>query len=174
MSRFALRFATSRLRPHPVTNNLASGNQSRWYVNILLAKRSICAIAKFSVSTAPLRFETNIILTMNFTTRSVTPPPTSSRPSPPALAVPTSVFLSRTPARPPRPSTAGRSPALSSTSRTSRATPRPSPCGDMPGALAVLLKVREGPVKAGVAYSHVRGCIRILGYPEETFERKDT
>ena len=43
----------------------------------------------------------------------------------------------------------------------------------MPGALAVLLKVREGPVKAGVAYSHVRGCIRILGYPEELLEKKE-
>jgi hypothetical protein len=43
----------------------------------------------------------------------------------------------------------------------------------MPGALAVLLKVREGPVKTGVAYSHVRGCIRILGYPEELHEKKN-
>lgn len=42
----------------------------------------------------------------------------------------------------------------------------------MPGALAVLPKVREGPVKTGVAYSHVRGCIRILGYPEELQEKK--
>lgn len=41
----------------------------------------------------------------------------------------------------------------------------------MPGALAVLPKVREGPVKAGVAYSHVRGCIRILEYPEEIMEK---
>lgn len=44
----------------------------------------------------------------------------------------------------------------------------------MPGALAVLLKVREGPVKTGVAYSHVRGCIRILGYPEEHHENEET
>ena len=43
----------------------------------------------------------------------------------------------------------------------------------MPGALAVLPKVREGPVKTGVAYSHVRGCIRILGYPEELHEKKN-
>jgi hypothetical protein len=42
----------------------------------------------------------------------------------------------------------------------------------MPGALAVLPKVREGPVKAGVAYSHVRGCIRILEYPEESKKKK--
>jgi hypothetical protein len=42
----------------------------------------------------------------------------------------------------------------------------------MPGALAVLLKVREGPMKVGVAYSHVRGCIRILGYPEDLHEEK--
>jgi hypothetical protein len=42
----------------------------------------------------------------------------------------------------------------------------------MPGALAVLPKVREGPVKAGVAYSHVRGCIRILEYPEEFKKEK--
>jgi hypothetical protein len=42
----------------------------------------------------------------------------------------------------------------------------------MPGALAVLPKVREGPVKAGVAYSHVRGCIRILEYPEEIMKKK--
>jgi hypothetical protein len=72
--------------------------------------------------------QNNTILTMpSSTNRSVTPPPKSSRPSPPALAVPTSVFLSRTPARPLRPSTAGRSPVPSSTSRTSRATSRPSP-----------------------------------------------
>lgn len=44
----------------------------------------------------------------------------------------------------------------------------------MPGALAVLLKVREGPVKTGVAYSHVRGCIRISGYPEEHHEKEET
>lgn len=72
-----------------------------------------------------------------------TPPTRFSPRSRPAPAVPTSEFLSRTPARPPRPSTAGSCSELSSSSRTSRSTRRPSPCDDMPVALAALPKVRH-------------------------------
>lgn len=142
--RVVLRDVTLRLRPHhdsdhiPVTNNLASGTQSRWYVQKICPSRIDLHRRREYQPATPTTSDGALaicdkpaikqhILTMHSSTRSVTPPPTSSRPSPPALAVPTSVFLSRTPARPPRPSTAGRSPALSSTSRTSRATPRPSP-----------------------------------------------
>jgi hypothetical protein len=122
--------ATSRLRYHPLLTTPA------------LSQDGTFAIHSYPVSPQPrdslvrmlatLRHTTpddreNTILTMSPAYRSVTPPLRSSRPSPPARAAPTSVFLSRTPARPPRPSTAGRSPAPSSTSRTSRATPRPSP-----------------------------------------------
>uniref|UniRef100_A0A098D6J8 Uncharacterized protein n=1 Tax=Gibberella zeae (strain ATCC MYA-4620 / CBS 123657 / FGSC 9075 / NRRL 31084 / PH-1) TaxID=229533 RepID=A0A098D6J8_GIBZE len=63
-------------------------------------------------------------------------PPRSSPRSRPAPAVPTSECPSRTPARPPRPSTAGSFSALLPSSRTSRSTRRPSPCDDTPAALA--------------------------------------
>lgn len=74
--------------------------------------------------------------------RFVTPPRKFSPPSRPAPAVPTSVFLSRTLARPPRPSTAGSSSAPLLSSRMSRSTRRPSPCAATPVVLAALLKVR--------------------------------
>lgn len=74
--------------------------------------------------------------------RFVTPPRKFNPPSRPAPAVPTSVFLSRTLARPPRPSTAGSSSAPLLSSRTSRSTRRPSPCAATPVVLAALLKVR--------------------------------
>lgn len=69
-------------------------------------------------------------------------PPRSPPPSRPAPAVPTSEFPSRTPARPPRPSTAGSCSVLSLSLRTSRRRRRPSPCADTLALLAELRKVR--------------------------------
>lgn len=123
--------ATSRLRYHPLltTQALSQDGTSDCcsYPASPRSRESPFSRHRRHCDAKPPGDRENTILTMSPTHRSVTPPLKSSRPSPPARAAPTSVFLSRTPARPPRPSTAGRSPAPSSTSRTSRATPRPSP-----------------------------------------------
>lgn len=82
-------------------------------------------------------------VTINRSThRFATLPPRSRPPSRPRPAVPTSVFLSRTPARPPRPSTAGSCSAPSSSLRTSRRRRRSSPSAATLAPSAVLRKVR--------------------------------
>lgn len=79
------------------------------------------------------------------THRFATLPPRSRPPSRPRPVVPTSVFLSRTPARPPRPSTAGSCSAPSSSLRTSRRRRRSSPSAATLAPSAVLRKVRTTP-----------------------------
>lgn len=83
-----------------------------------------------------------IVTLTRSTHRFATLPPRSRPPSRPRPAVPTSEFLLRTPARPPRPSTAGSCSAPSSSSRTSRRRRRSSPSAATLAPSAVLRKVR--------------------------------
>lgn len=93
----------------------------------------------------------NLTLTL-FLDRFATLLPRSCPPSRPRPAVPTSGFPSRTPARPPRPSTAGSCSAPSSSLRTSRRRRRLLPCAATLAPSAALRKVRTNPHESELSY----------------------
>ena len=122
--------ATSRLRYHPLLTTPAlsqDGTFAKHAHDVSPRPREFPLRTTATMRHITPDYRENNFLTMCSAYRSVTLPPRSSPASPPARAAPTFVFPSRTPARPRRRSTDGRSPVPSSTSRTSRVTLRPSP-----------------------------------------------